>query len=326
MATPQDFQSGAVQAPVATGQSSQSTYFPTNELPGYAQGLTSALSQNANQSAGQYQNYLNNPTGTSLYQNSLSGLLAALQPSEADATRNLQDAFRSAGNMASGAYGTSNARLQGDILRNRQVTASQLLAQQFPQMTQALMAPQNNAVNLLQALKLSQGFGSNPAVTAGQMPQQQPNFLQQPAANLTPGQPGTGGQPGQPGSTTNTPGMSSTGMGQPNSLLQSLLNGNQAAISGNNIQGYPGASTGGSGNGTNDYYNYTPQNTGVGIGASYPGQYQTNNLAFDTNGTPYYQGMQGSADFNNPNNIQFGPSNVGNQVDWGQQLTDSLFQ
>lgn len=142
-------------------QSSQSTYFAQpGQIPQAAQGFIPSTFNQATGAQGQYQNYLSNPTGSPLFQNSLSGLLAALQPSEKMAGQNLADTFRAAGNMASGAYGTAASNLQGDILRNRQSLASNLLTQQFPEMTQALMAPQSLATQLLQAMKLSQGFGA----------------------------------------------------------------------------------------------------------------------------------------------------------------------
>lgn len=145
----------------SSGQSSGSTYFPQqNLIPGYAQQFVPNTFNQATGAQGQYQNYISNPTASPLYQNSLSGLLAALGPSEKMAGQNLADTFRAAGNMASGAYGTAASNLQGNILRNRQSLASNLLAQQFPEMTQALMAPQNLASQLMGTLKLSQQFGT----------------------------------------------------------------------------------------------------------------------------------------------------------------------
>lgn len=142
-------------------QSSQSTYFAQpGQIPQAAQGFIPGTFNQATGAQGQYQNYLSNPTASPLYQNSLSGILAALQPSEKQAGTNLMDMFRGAGNLSSGAFGTAASNLQGDILRNRQSLASNLLQQQFPEMTQALMAPQSLATQLLQAMKLSQGFGA----------------------------------------------------------------------------------------------------------------------------------------------------------------------
>lgn len=108
---------------------------------------------------GQYQKFIQNPTQSPLFQNQLGGLLAALQPGEQRAQTNLMDMFRSAGNMASGAYGTAAGNLQGELQRNRQVTASQLLGQMFPQMTQALQGPMSIYSNLLQALIGKGGAG-----------------------------------------------------------------------------------------------------------------------------------------------------------------------
>lgn len=142
-------------------QSSTSTYFAQpGQIPQAAQGFIPSTFNQATGAQGQYQNYLSNPTASPLYQNTLSGILAALQPSEKQAGTNLMDMFRGAGNLSSGAFGTAASNLQRDILRNRQELASKVLAQQFPEMTQALMAPQSLATQLLQAMKLSQGFGA----------------------------------------------------------------------------------------------------------------------------------------------------------------------
>jgi len=105
----------------------------------------------------QYQNFVQNPTQSPLYRNQLGGLLKSLQPGEERAQTNLMDMFRSAGNMSSGQYGVAGANLQGELQRNRQVTASQLLGQMFPQMTQALQQPMSMYSSLIQALSQGQG-------------------------------------------------------------------------------------------------------------------------------------------------------------------------
>ena len=105
---------------------------------------------------GQYQNFIQNPTQSPLYQNQLSGLLAALQPGEERAQTNLMDMFRRAGNMSSGQYGVAGANLQGDLQRNRQTLASQLLSQMFPQMTKALFEPMSLYSSLIQAMNRGQ--------------------------------------------------------------------------------------------------------------------------------------------------------------------------
>jgi len=142
-------------------QSSTSTYFAgPGQIPQAAQSFIPSTFGQATGAQGQYGSYLSNPTASPLYQNTLSGLLASLAPSEKQAGTNLMDMFRGAGNLSSGAFGTAASNLQGDILRNRQELASKVLQQQFPEMTQALMAPQSLATQLLQAMKLSQGFGA----------------------------------------------------------------------------------------------------------------------------------------------------------------------
>jgi hypothetical protein len=142
-------------------QSSSSTYFPQqNLLPAYLQPYATGTFDQAQNAQGQYMNYISNPTGSPLFQNALSGLLNSLIPSEKMGAQNLGDQFRAMGNMSSGIYGNAAANYQGDILRNRQTMASQLLAQQFPQMVQALMAPQGLAAQLAAALKLQQSFGA----------------------------------------------------------------------------------------------------------------------------------------------------------------------
>jgi len=123
--------------------------------------LLGGLSQ---QAGGQYMNFVQNPTRSPLYQNQLSGLLRSLEPSENRAQTNLMDTFRNAGNMSSGAMGVASGNLQGELVRNRQVLASQLLGQMFPQMIAALQGPMSQASGLVGALKNpSQGADqSNP--------------------------------------------------------------------------------------------------------------------------------------------------------------------
>lgn len=125
--------------------------------PKLVQQLSEALGNMATGNMQQLQSYISNPTASPLFQNSLSGLMNALAPMEKQAQTNLSDQFRGMGNMSSGQYGVAGANLQGDLLRNRQTLASQLLAQQFPQMVNALQSPISMIPNLLQALKERQG-------------------------------------------------------------------------------------------------------------------------------------------------------------------------
>ncbi len=135
------------------GSSQGGTYF---QDPALIQQLSSLLGGVGSQAAGQYMNFVANPTASPLYQNQLSGLLNALAPSEQLARTNLADTGRAAGMYSSGTFANAAARQEGDILRNRQTLASQLLGQMFPQMTQALQQPMSLAEQLINSLKLQQ--------------------------------------------------------------------------------------------------------------------------------------------------------------------------
>jgi len=122
--------------------------------------LLAMLGGLSGQAGGQYMNFVQNPTASPLYKNQLSGLLKSLEPGEQRAQTNLMDAFRNAGNMSSGAMGTATGNLQGELQRNRQVTASQLLGQMFPQMIAALQGPMNTSAGLVGALRNPQSSSS----------------------------------------------------------------------------------------------------------------------------------------------------------------------
>lgn len=128
----------------------------------FVQQLLTLLGGLSQGTGSQYLNFIQNPTKSPLYQNQLSGLMRSLEPGEQKAQTNLMDMFRNAGNMASGAYGTAASNLQGDLVRNQQVLASQLLGQMFPQMIQALQGPMNTASGLVGSLKNPAQPQSNP--------------------------------------------------------------------------------------------------------------------------------------------------------------------
>lgn len=138
----------------ASSSGQQQTYFAQPQLVEQIASMLAGVGQGA---GGQYGAFIQDPTRSPLYQNQLTGLLQALVPSERQAQVNLADMFRGAGNLASSQFGGAASQLQGNILRNRQTLASQLLGQMFPQMTQALMAPMGLAGQLVNALKLSSG-------------------------------------------------------------------------------------------------------------------------------------------------------------------------
>lgn len=145
-------------------RSSQSTFYSD---PAIAQSLAQSLSGLQQGLAGQYQGLLQNPTASPLYQGQLQGLLQSLLPSEARARTGLTDTFRAAGGLRSGAYGTSAAQLEGDILGRRQETAGRLLGQTFPQLMQALQNPLGQVSSLIDALKLSQAQGARTTTGGG---------------------------------------------------------------------------------------------------------------------------------------------------------------
>jgi len=152
-------------APVKTSESTQNAqnasqsanYFANPGVAGSIIGSTGGL---VNQAAGQYNDIVNNPTGSQAFQNSLTGMLAALNPSEQASRRNLADTFRAAGNTASSTYAKGAAGLESNIMRNRGELASNLLAKLYPAITQAAFAPIGQADSLLNAQKMQQATSS----------------------------------------------------------------------------------------------------------------------------------------------------------------------
>jgi hypothetical protein len=161
----------------STSKSNQSTFFSD---PTLANALGQSAGGVAQGAAGNYLNFINNPTAHPYFTNALGGLLQALIPSEQNARMSLNDQFRAAGNTASSTYGQKAMGLESELMRNRQGVASQLLTSMFPQITQALFAPIGQSSNLMNALKLSQGSSSS-------------NSSGQSFFNPNTGQPGGGG-------------------------------------------------------------------------------------------------------------------------------------
>jgi hypothetical protein len=142
-----------------TGAGTPGTYSQNFLDPKLVQGLAGTLGGVQQNAAGNYMDFLSNPTAHPLYQAQIGGLLQSLMPGEQRARQGLTDTFRAAGGLRSGAYGREAGMLEGDLQDNRSQTASRLLGQMFPQMTQALQNPMNNIPSLIQSLKLSQGTG-----------------------------------------------------------------------------------------------------------------------------------------------------------------------
>lgn len=136
-----------------TQQNQGSTFFSD---PGMIQRLLDSMGGQQ----GQFNDYLSNPTASPLYTNQLRGLMASLQPQEAASRQAYNDAGVAAGNRSSGAFAQGGANLEGNIMRNQQSTAGQLLGQNFSQMTQALLSAMGLTPQMMNALKLQQNSGS----------------------------------------------------------------------------------------------------------------------------------------------------------------------
>lgn len=151
---------GALGAIPAGGERS-GTYFSD---PNTVANLTGTLSGQATNAANMWNQFVQNPAGSDLFQKQLAGLLMNpnLVRSRQQAVTGLGDQFRAAGNMSSGAFANAAARQQGDFNAQDQSTAAQLLGTLFPQVANALQQPQNLAAQLMSVLKM-QAAGRNPA-------------------------------------------------------------------------------------------------------------------------------------------------------------------
>src|SRR3990167_850070 len=97
----------------------------------------------------------NNPAQSPLYKGQAQALMNARGPMEEQATTNLQDMFRNAGNMSSGAYGMAGSNLQSNFVRDRETGLAQLLGQT----SRALGQPMSIYAQLIQTLMQQQGQG-----------------------------------------------------------------------------------------------------------------------------------------------------------------------
>lgn len=154
--------------------SSGGSYFPYD-----VGGLYNSLANVAQGAAGQYNNFLANPTASPLFQNQLGPLMASLAPYEQQARQAQTDAFRSAGGLRSGAYGVAVPRLEGELASRRYQAAGNLLGQVFGQMTQALQSPMNQIAPLLNALKLTQQSSQSNSQSQGSSSGQSTDPVQQ---------------------------------------------------------------------------------------------------------------------------------------------------
>lgn len=166
-------------APGSSKQESQQTSSSQGQTyssnPDLMQRLAGSLGGVIGQQSQDYSNFVNNPTSNPAYTNALSGMLAGLVPSENDARRNLADTFRAAGNTASSTFGQKAMGLESDILRNRQTTASDLLAKLYPSIAQAKFAPLSQTNGLIDALKLQEQSSQSQGTSSGTSQSYNPN-------------------------------------------------------------------------------------------------------------------------------------------------------
>ncbi len=143
-----------------TSQSESSTFFAN---PTQAASLANLIAGNAGRASNQYFDFIENPTAHPLFQTTLQGMLQALRPQVEQGYSDLSDMFRKAGvgTQQGGAYGVALGRYAGDVNRQQNELASKVLANMFPQVTQALDRPMSQVVPLLDATKLSRSASSS---------------------------------------------------------------------------------------------------------------------------------------------------------------------
>jgi hypothetical protein len=137
--------------------------------PGLLGELTKTVGKNGVDASKMYMDFIQNPTGSDLFTKQLAGLLQnpQMQQSRQAATQGLQDQYRSAGNMSSGAFANASANQQGNFNAQDQTLAAQLLGQVFSQMTGALQGPQSMAMQLATLLSKQQPQTSGGMTSSG---------------------------------------------------------------------------------------------------------------------------------------------------------------
>jgi hypothetical protein len=154
-------------------QTQQSQTFFSN--PQLANQLAAILGGTAGQMAGQYGNFVANPTQHPYFQNAMQGIFQnpEMINAEQQAVQGLGDAFRSAGNMSSSMYGQAAQQQQQQFLQGKQAIAAQLLQTMFPQISQAMYQPISQIDDLMNALKLQESTGMGQSASTGK---QDPQF------------------------------------------------------------------------------------------------------------------------------------------------------
>ena len=161
----------------STSQHNQQSQFGQSYAnPELADSVSGNLGNLINQNSQSYNQFVSDPTSHPAFQNALSGMLAALVPSEQAGQRNLMDTFRAAGNTAGSTFGHAAAGYQSDVGRNRQELASNLLAKLYPQIAGAMYAPIGQSSQLLDALKMNQSSSSGSSTSNAASQQYDPRL------------------------------------------------------------------------------------------------------------------------------------------------------
>ena len=147
---------------VAPG-SSTSTSATTYSNPTLANTLANQGASNVTNASGSLLDYLGNPTNSSAYKTTLSGMLADLQPSINEGYQNLSDQFRKAGAQQSGAYGTALSQYATGVERNQAGLAADALKATMAPTIQGYSGLAQQAPSLIDALKLSQSNSASQA-------------------------------------------------------------------------------------------------------------------------------------------------------------------
>lgn len=196
-----------------------------------------------------YNEFMQDPVNSNLFQTQLKSLLASLAPGEQDSRNQLTDRFRAAGGLRSGAHAVGGARLEGDIIGRRQNAAGTLLGQTIQQMSQLLGLPLSQMAPLIQALELQQSSSQGTSQSTGS---RDPTTQSQ-SASRSSGGGGSGGAGGSRGSGGSGGSGGGGGGGEP-PYDDTTFNGGGGEGEWN-YYGPSGGGGGGGGDDFNDYYN-----------------------------------------------------------------------
>lgn len=117
-----------------------------------------------------YQDLVTQGVNSPLLQSVLGPALQNLLPGEKLARQNLQDEFRSAGALGSGAMGSASSNLEGALQGQRGNLVSSVISQMLPQITQGLGNQFNQQAQIPQMLLQALGLSKPQVVTGSNQP------------------------------------------------------------------------------------------------------------------------------------------------------------